>query len=118
MGKYSKQSLEMTKELGYKTIFWSFAYKDWLVNSQPSESYAIEKITNGGHPGCIMLLHAVSITNTNVLKTVIESLKADGYVFKSLDYLDNSNETEAEAQAKFNYAPQKILAQQYTTINQ
>ena len=49
---------------------------------------------------------------------IIESLKADGYVFKSLDYLDNSNETEAEAQAKFNYAPQKILAQQYTTINQ
>ena len=118
MGKYSKQSLEMTKELGYKTIFWSFAFKDWLVNSQPSESYAIEKMTNGAHPGCIMLLHAVSITNTNVLKTVIESLKADGYVFKSLDYLDDSNETEAEAQAKFNYAPQKILAQQYTTINQ
>lgn len=117
MGKYSRESLEMTKELGYKTIFWSFAYKDWLVDSQPSESYAIEKITNGGHPGCIMLLHAVSITNTKVLKNVIESLKADGYVFKSLDYLDNANETEAEAKAKFDYAPQKILAQQYTTIN-
>ena len=44
MGKYSKKSLEMTKALGYKSIFWSFAYKDWLVDDQPSESFAIEKI--------------------------------------------------------------------------
>lgn len=59
MGKYSKKSLAMTKDLGYKTIFWSFAYKDWLVNNQPSESYAVEKICKGAHPGSIMLLHAV-----------------------------------------------------------
>lgn len=116
MGKYSKKSLEITKELGYKTIFWSFAYKDWLVNSQPSESYAIEKITNGSHSGCIMLLHAVSDTNTKVLKTVIQSLKSDGYVFKSLDYIDTTIETKEERDAKFNYAPQKILAKQYPNI--
>ena len=87
MGKYSINSLKQTKELGYKTIFWSFAYKDWLKDDQPTEEYAIKKITNGVHPGCIMLLHAVSKTNTNVLKTVIEKIKADGYEFKSLDEL-------------------------------
>lgn len=87
MGKYSINSLKQTKELGYKTIFWSFAYKDWLKDDQPTEEYAIKKITNGVHPGCIMLLHAVSKTNTNVLKTVIEQIKADGYEFKSLDEL-------------------------------
>ena len=87
MGKYSKASLEKTKNLGYKTIFWSFAYRDWLVDNQPSESYAIEKIKNGVHPGCIMLLHAVSDTNTKVLKEVLTSLKNEGYEFKSLDEL-------------------------------
>lgn len=87
MGKYSINSLKKTKSLGYKTIFWSFAYKDWIIDNQPSEEMAIKKITNGAHPGCIMLLHAVSKTNTNVLKTVIEQLKADGYEFKSLNEL-------------------------------
>lgn len=87
MGKYSKESLEITKNLGYKTIFWSFAYKDWLVNDQPSESRGIEKITNGSHPGCIMLLHAVSDTNTKILKQVIKTLQDSGYEFKSLNDL-------------------------------
>lgn len=87
MGKYSKESLQMTKDLGYKTIFWSFAYKDWLIHDQPSEGYAIEKIAKGAHPGSIMLLHAVSNTNTRVLSTVIKNLKADGYEFKSLNDL-------------------------------
>jgi len=87
MGKYSKESLQSTKDLGYKTIFWSFAYKDWLVNNQPSESHAIQKIGKGAHPGSIMLLHAVSKTNTNILATVIKTLQEEGYEFKSLNDL-------------------------------
>ena len=83
MGKFSVNSLKKTQELGYKTIFWSFAYKDWIIDNQPTEELAIKKITNGVHPGCIMLLHAVSKTNTNVLKQVIEEITADGYEFKS-----------------------------------
>lgn len=90
MGKYSQNSLKQTKDLGYKTIFWSFAYKDWIIDNQPSEDMAIKKITSGAHPGCIMLLHAVSKTNTNILKTVIQNLKNDGYEFKSLDDLPSN----------------------------
>lgn len=87
MGKYSKNSLRQTYELGYKTIFWSFAYKDWIITDQPSEEKAINKILNGVHPGGILLLHAVSDTNCKVLKTVIKQLKNDGYEFKSLNDL-------------------------------
>lgn len=87
MGKYSKDSLIKTQNLGYKTIFWSFAYKDWLVDNQPTEDYAIKKILNGAHPGSIMLLHSVSDTNTKVLKTVIQELKKEGYEFKPLTEL-------------------------------
>lgn len=87
MGKYSKNSLKHTQELGYKTIFWSFAYKDWLVDNQPSEKDAINRIVSGAHPGAILLLHAVSNTNVNVLETVIHQLKSDGYEFKALTEL-------------------------------
>ena len=87
MGKYSKNSLIRTKELGYKTIFWSFAYKDWLINEQPSEEYAINKILDGVHPGAIILLHAVSDTNTKILEEVLLKLQKEGYTFKSLDDL-------------------------------
>ena len=87
MGKYSKESLALTKDLGYKTIFWSFAYKDWLVKDQPSEEKGINKITNGSHPGCIMLLHAVSDTNTKILEQVIKNIQNSGYEFKSLNDL-------------------------------
>lgn len=87
MGKYSKNSLKKTQDLGYKTIFWSFAYKDWLTDNQPEENAAIKKIVSGAHPGCIMLLHAVSDTNTKILKNVIQELKSQGYEFKSLNEL-------------------------------
>lgn len=87
MGKYSKNSLKKTKDLGYKTIFWSFAYKDWLVDNQPDERTATKKILNGAHPGAIILLHSVSNTNAKILKDVIKELKNQGYEFKSLNDL-------------------------------
>lgn len=84
--KYSKNSLKMTKDLGYKTIFWSFAFKDWLKD-QPSENYVLEKILAGSHPGAIILLHAVSDANTKALATVIKGLQLQDYEFKSLNDL-------------------------------
>ena len=31
MGEYSERTLAVTSNMGYKTIFWSFAYKDWIT---------------------------------------------------------------------------------------
>ena len=36
-GKYSVSNLNMAKELGYQTFFWSLAYVDWLQDKQPSK---------------------------------------------------------------------------------
>ena len=44
MGKYSRKSLAMTKDLGYQTVFWSFAYGDYEPNNQPSTYYAKKHI--------------------------------------------------------------------------
>lgn len=87
-GVYSVASLAMTKALGYKTIFWSFAYKDYDLNKQPDEAYALQLICSGTHNGAIMLLHGVSRTNTNILKEVLENIKNQGYTFDTLDHLN------------------------------
>ena len=59
--------------------------KDKFNNLDDNE--IIEKIKNGVHPGGILLLHAVSDTNTKVLKQVLSELQKEGYVFKSLNEL-------------------------------
>lgn len=81
MGEYSQKSLAMTKNLGYKTLFWSFAYYDWDLNKQPDPAKAKDTIINGLHNGCIMLIHAVSKTNTEILDSVLKDAKAQGYEF-------------------------------------
>ena len=86
-GAYSIRTLEKTKELGYKTIFWSFAYKDWVTTEQPGAEAAYQNVMTNYHNGSIMLLHAVSESNTQALDRIIKSLKEQGYTFKSLEEL-------------------------------
>lgn len=88
MGAYNELSLDYTKKLGYKTIFWSMAYKDYDTNNQPSSNYAKKIILNRTHNGSIMLLHAVSKTNTEILDYLIHEWEEQGYTFKSLTNLD------------------------------
>lgn len=89
-GVYSIRTLEKTKEAGYKTIFWSFAYQDWDRNNQPGKQAAYNMVMNNYHNGSIMLLHAVSQSNTEALSDIIDSLRAEGYTFVSLDALPDA----------------------------
>ena len=81
MGQYSEKSLAMTKDLGYQTIFWSFAYGDYEPNNQPSPAYARQYIFNHLHDGSIILLHAISKTNASILGDVIDDARNSGYEF-------------------------------------
>lgn len=87
MGEYSERTLAVTSNLGYKTIFWSFAYKDWLTDQQPGKQVAYDTVMKRYHNGAIMLLHAVSKSNTEALGDIIDSLRNEGYVFDSLENL-------------------------------
>lgn len=89
MGKYSELSLQLTKEYGYKTIFWSFAYKDWLINDQPAKDFAKKRILERTHNGAIILLHAVSKTNSEILDEVLTTWEKEGYELKALTELPN-----------------------------
>lgn len=81
MGESNEQSLAMVSELGYKSIFWSFAHRDWITAEQPTTQQALDTITSRSHGGAIYLLHAVSNTNTAVLGDAIDSLRALKYTF-------------------------------------
>ena len=64
---------------------WSFAYDDWDEKKQGREAYGKEKILNNIHSGAVILLHATSKDNMNILDECIKEIKNMGYEFKSLD---------------------------------
>jgi len=84
-GEFSERTLNLTKSLGYTTVMWSFAYDDWDENKQGREEYAKEKILSNIHKGAVILLHANSKDNCNVLGEIIKEIKNQNYEFKSLD---------------------------------
>lgn len=88
-GKFSLDNLKWAKELGYKTVMWSFAYADWDNGRQMSAEKAKVKILDNIHNGEVMLLHPTSSTNAEILKDVIQSLKTQGFKFGTLEELCN-----------------------------
>ncbi len=91
-GKYSTNNLQMAKDLGYSTFFWSLAYVDWNVDDQPSHETAFEKLTTRVHPGAIVLLHSTSKTNGEILDELLTKWEDMGYSFKPLsDFVENAD---------------------------
>lgn len=90
-GCFNKQNLIWANELGYKTIFWSFAYDDWDNNRQMSGEKALEKLISGLHNGEVLLLHPTSQTNADILDAFLTELENRGYRFGTLDELVSTN---------------------------
>jgi len=84
-GVFSEQTLALLQSLGYTSVFWSFAYRDWVLDDQPLTIEATNLMVTRAHPGAIYLLHSVSRTNSEVLDDVIDLLKAEGFEFGLLD---------------------------------
>lgn len=83
-GGYSERSLQVADDLGYTTVFWSFAYADWDTDEQPDPTAAKNKILGQLHPGSVILLHAVSDTNVAILAEVIDGIRSRGYTIALL----------------------------------
>lgn len=84
-GEYSERVVKIASELNYTTVLWSSAYDDWDESKQGREEYGKSKILDNLHNGCILLLHATSKDNMNILNDVITQTKNKGYEFKSLN---------------------------------
>lgn len=87
MGEWSERTLYITNAMGYKTILWSMAHRDWVANDQPSREATLKFINTYYHNGAIILLHAVSKSNTEAMGDIIESLQDKGYRFAPLTEL-------------------------------
>ena len=86
-GIYSEENLQMAKELGYKTVFWSLAYVDWNNDDQPTADYAFSKLLPRIHNGAVVLLHSTSQTNAQILDELLTRWEEQGYRFASVEEL-------------------------------
>lgn len=77
MGEYSERTLKLTKELGYRTAFWSVAIRDWIPMGGPDE--AVKGIIGQLHNGAVILLHGNSEDVAGGLEQIVARIKAKGY---------------------------------------
>ncbi len=84
-GEYSEKTLDFCNSLKYKTVMWSLAYDDWDESKQGREDYGKKKVLDNIHNGAIILLHATSKDNMNILDSCIKEINNMGYEFASLD---------------------------------
>lgn len=80
-GVFSNQSLGLVNNLGYKVVFWSYAYGDYDENNQPPVDESLQKALGALHNGAIYLLHASSDTNTAFLGDFIDGARERGFEF-------------------------------------
>ncbi len=85
-GQFNRESLLKVQNLGYKTFFWSLAYKDWETRNQKGEDFAYRSVMDNLHNGAIILLHTVSEDNCKALPSIIDGIREQGYTIKNLDY--------------------------------
>lgn len=81
-GECDDRILNVADQLGWRTVFWSMAYADWLPK-QKGAQFAVDHVAKYSHPGAIILLHPFA-SNSEALGTIIGKLKREGYAFGSL----------------------------------
>ena len=90
-GKFTQENLAWAQQAGYTTVLWSSAYVDWNNDSQPSHSYAFEKIAQRTFDGAVFLLHSTSKTNAEILDQQLTKWEQQGYTFGSIADLAQKN---------------------------
>lgn len=83
-GAANEWVLSLADKMGYTTVMWSWAHRDFYDDDQPGTAETIEKIKTGLHNGCVYLLHPESTTNTAILGDMIDWVRSQGYEFYPL----------------------------------
>lgn len=87
-GEFDWRTLSVAREMGCRTVFWSLAYCDWLVDQQLGKEEARRQVLDNVHNGAIILLHTVSRSNSEAFDQVLSELKQQGYRFGTLDEIN------------------------------
>ncbi len=78
-GNWSYRDLQIIKDLGYKTFFWSADYLDF--EEDVSKDYALSSYMQRYHNGAIFLIHPKNKGNYEAMEDFIKNMKALGYEF-------------------------------------
>ena len=84
-GGANEWTLALAAKMGLTTSFWSATIVDYKTDAQPDPAAALEADKTMLHNGCVYLLHAVSITNAEILGDLIDYIRAEGYEILPLD---------------------------------
>ena len=76
--------LRIEAKMGYRTVTWSYTYKDYDVYNQWDYYDALNILKEHLHPGCVYLLHAESSTTAEILPEFIDWIRAQGYVIEPI----------------------------------
>lgn len=83
-GAANEWTLALAHEMGLKTTFWSSTEPDFDPANQPDPVVTLNNDKVKLHNGCVYLLHAVSITNAEILGELIDYIRAEGYEIRPL----------------------------------
>ena len=83
-GFYSERDLEIARQLGITSAFWSVAYKDYPKTQGYSNDYILNLLKSNISNGAIYQLHLTNPGNTNVLVEFITYAISLGYSFETL----------------------------------
>ena len=72
-GEWSYRDLQIMKDLGYKTYFYSADYLDY--KEDVSKEKALNELTKRVHNGAIYLMHPKNKGNYEALDTFIKNMK-------------------------------------------
>lgn len=78
-GEWSYRDLQIMKDLGYRTYFYSANYLDW--EGDTSLEYTLKELMKRYHNGAIYLLHPVNKGNYLALGPFIKEMKKLGFKF-------------------------------------
>ncbi|ABO50481.1 polysaccharide deacetylase [Desulforamulus reducens MI-1] len=84
MGEYSERTLKLTYEMGYRNVFWSVAMVDWRPDAGTPEQNK-NTVKERLHNGAVILLHAVNKANADMLGSLIQECRDEGYRFCGLE---------------------------------
>lgn len=78
-GEWSFRDLQIVKDLGYRSYFYSADYLDW--KEDVSKEYALNELLKRHHNGAIYLIHPKNKGNYLALDSFIKEMKKLGYKF-------------------------------------
>jgi len=77
-GKYSPHLLDVISGMGYSSVFWSTAMRDWEPRKNGADD-PYNDIMNNLHDGNVILMHQGSEENIEALDRIIKAIKKEGY---------------------------------------